>query len=197
MKLNWAERWAVNNPTRPIQQYLEILWVMNRINLRPGARILEIGCGRGAGSSILKKAFHPSMLHSMDLDIRMIRMACEYLSPEEKDGISFYVGDAASLPYPGETLDAVFGFGVLHHIEVWQAALAEIIRVLKKGGIYVFEELYPSLYQNALTRHILLHPATNRFRSNDLKQAVHGSGLVLMDYLEITKIGILGIGKKR
>ena len=124
-------------------------------------------------------------------------MACEYLSLGEKDGISFYVGDATSLPYPGETLDAVFGFGVLHHIEVWQAALAEIIRVLKKGGIYVFEELYPSLYQNALTRHILLHPATNRFRSDDLKQAVHGSGLMLMDYLEITKIGILGIGKKR
>jgi len=172
MKLNWAERWAVNNPTRPIQQYLEILWVMRRITLKPGARVLEIGCGRGAGSSIIKKAFHPSLLHSMDLDIGMIRMAGEYLTPAEKDGIAFYVGDAGSLPYPDETLDAVFGFGVLHHIEDWQAALAEITRVLKSGGTYVFEELYPSLYQNALTRHILLHPTTNRFRSNDLKLAV-------------------------
>jgi ubiquinone/menaquinone biosynthesis C-methylase UbiE len=196
MKLNWAERWAVNNPTRPIQQYLEVLWIMNRINLRPGARILEIGCGRGAGSCILKKAFHPSVLHSMDLDIRMIRMAGEYLSAKEIEGISFYVGDAASLPYPDETLDAVFGFGVLHHIEDWQAALDEIIRVLKKGGIYVFEELYPSLYQNALTRHILLHPTSNRFRSSDLKQAVQGSGLAMIDYLEVQKIGILGTAKK-
>lgn len=196
MKLNWAERWAVNNPTRPIQQYLEILWVMSRINVRPGARILEIGCGRGAGAFIIKKAFHPSVLHGMDLDIGMIRMAGRYLRPAAKDGIVFYAGNAGSLPYPDETLDAVFGFGVLHHIEDWQAALAEILRVLKSGGIYVFEELYPSLYQNAVTRHILLHPTRNRFRSDDLKLAVRESGLMMLDYLELKKIGILGMAKK-
>jgi ubiquinone/menaquinone biosynthesis C-methylase UbiE len=197
MKLNWGERLAVNNPTRPIQQHLEILWVKNRIKLDRGARILEIGCGRGAGSSIIKKTFHPAFLHAMDLDIQMIMMAEEYLTSEERAGISFYVGDAIRLPYHDRDLDAVFGFGVLHHIEDWQAALAEIVRVLKPGGIFIFEELYPSLYQNCFTKHFLLHPTENRFLSQDLKRAMKKSDLVLGNYLELRKIGILGFAVKQ
>ena len=100
----------------------------------------------------------------------MIRKAHDYLSPEKRNGISFFVGDVVRLPYQDRTMDAVFGFGVLHHIPDWQGALAEIVRVLKPGGIYFFEELYPTLYQNIITRHILLHPTDNRFRSQRLER---------------------------
>ena len=36
MKLNWAERMAVNNPIRPLQQRLELTLVEKRIPLKPG-----------------------------------------------------------------------------------------------------------------------------------------------------------------
>ena len=70
MKLNWAERLAVNNPIRPLQQRLEIGLMKKNIRLKPDALVLEIGCGRGAGSYLIKTMFDPAYVHAMDLDIR-------------------------------------------------------------------------------------------------------------------------------
>ena len=196
MKLNWAERWAVNNSLRVIQQRLEMRWLRKNSDFKPGALVLEVGCGRGAGARLILQQFHPAFLQAMDLDIGMIRKARDYLSQESGKRISFYVGDAFRLPYKDETLDALFGFGVLHHIPDWQSALLEIARVLKTGGIYFLEELYPSLYQNFITKHILLHPRENRFLSQDLKQALIAANLHLENSLELPKIGIFGISIK-
>jgi ubiquinone/menaquinone biosynthesis C-methylase UbiE len=197
MKLNWAERWAVNNPLRPLQQQIEMQWFKQRVLLKPGARVLEVGCGRGAGSRLIKSMFKPALLHAVDLDIGMIRRARRYLSPQVREGISLYTGDVSRLPYRNGTMDAVFGFGVLHHIPDWQGALAEIVRVLKVGGLYCFEELYPSLYQNFLTRRVLLHPIGNRFQSKDFRQTLEETGLAPGDSREYKKLGIIGFAAKR
>jgi ubiquinone/menaquinone biosynthesis C-methylase UbiE len=197
MKLNWAERMAVNNPIRPLQQRLEIGLLKKGIRLKPDAVVLEIGCGRGAGAFLIKTMFKPAMLHAMDLDIRMIQKAFNYLSSEKRSGVSFYVGDVNQLPYQDGIMDAIFGFGVLHHIPDWQGALSEVVRVLKPGGVYFFEELYPTLYQNILTRHILLHPTENRFCSQDLKQGLCMAGLELGKCVEIKKLEIFGLAIKR
>ncbi len=50
MKLNWAERLAVNNPIRVFEQRMEIGWMKSRKSLEPGGVLLEIGCGRGVGA---------------------------------------------------------------------------------------------------------------------------------------------------
>jgi ubiquinone/menaquinone biosynthesis C-methylase UbiE len=196
MKLNWAERLAVNNPLRPLQQRLEITLLKRHLPLKSGLRILEIGCGRGAGARLIKDIFHPSRIHATDLDVEMIRMSHTYLMPEDRTGIDFCVADAAMLPFPERSMDAVFGFGVLHHVPDWQSALSEVVRVLKPGGIYFFEELFPPLYQNFITKHILLHPKENRFKSHELKKTMKQSGLVLGKYFEIRLIEIFGVAEK-
>jgi ubiquinone/menaquinone biosynthesis C-methylase UbiE len=196
MKLNWAERLAVNNPLRPLQQRFEINWWQKRVTLPVGANILEIGCGRGAGSYLIKQAFRPAHIHAMDLDIDMIRKTGTYLNPGQRTGISFFVGDVCALPLLDRTMDAVFGFGVLHHIPDWQGALREIARVMKPGGRYLFEELYPALYQNVLTRHLLLHPVENRFYSADWKKEILAVGFTLEDCIENPYLEILGYAVK-
>lgn len=197
MKLNWAERAVVNNPSRILQQQFEARWFARNMPICPGSTILEVGCGRGAGARIIFNRFHPKKLHAMDLDLKMIRMARRRLGKEELEKIALYVGDLTQLPFHDESQDAVFGFGVLHHVPDWQAALAEIARVLKPSGIYYIEELYPSLYLNFVTRKILLHPHENRFESGDFRKALIDRGLALNYALEHRMLGILGVAVKK
>jgi len=193
MKLNWAERWVVNNPSRVFQQRIELAWLKKRMPLKTGARVLEIGCGRGAGARLVSETFAPALLHAQDLDIEMIRKAGRYLKGDFPGNLSFSVADAARIPFRDRSLDAVFDFGVLHHVPDWQAALTEIARVLKPGGLFFIEELYPALYQNFITRHILLHPAENRFRSKDLRRALGQRGMPLQTCFEVPHLWLLGV----
>ena len=48
------------------------------------------------------------------------------------------VADAEQLPYDDDTFDLVMGHAVLHHIPDLDTAFAEILRVLKPGGRFVF-----------------------------------------------------------
>jgi ubiquinone/menaquinone biosynthesis C-methylase UbiE len=99
--------------------------------------------------------------------------------------------DLAQLPYGDGVFDAVFGFGVLHHLPDWRQGLAELARVLKTGGSYYLEELYPTLYQNFITRHILLHPEEDRFTSSHLKAALDAARLSITQAVEWKPVGIL------
>jgi len=196
MKLNWAERCAVNNPLRVIQQRIEIRLLKRMATLGARSHVLEVGCGRGAGAELVFKEFQPALFHASDLDLEMIQRAQRYLSQEVRSKIFFYVGDVLTLPYREAFMDAVFVFGVLHHIEDWAKSLAEIARVLKRGGLFFFEELYPSLYQNFITKHLLLHPRHNRFYSSELREALKQADLPIKEALECKRLGILGVSVK-
>jgi len=196
MKLNWAERWVVNNPIRVYQQRLELFFLKKKIKLNHRASILEIGCGRGAGAVLILNELKPTLLHAFDVDSAMINKAKKHISFEQKKRILLSIADIIQIPYKNHLFDAVFIFGVLHHVPHWRGALTEISRVLKPGGVFVFEELYPSLYQNFITKHILLHPKENRFHSDDLKSALCEKGLPLKTAWEIKSLGIVGISEK-
>jgi ubiquinone/menaquinone biosynthesis C-methylase UbiE len=197
MKLNWGEQLAVNNPLRPIMQRLEIQWFRRKLPLAAGGKILEVGCGRGMGARLIHKVFHPLQLSIQDLDIKMIRKAKYRYAPSEEQGVTVSVGDAAYLSFKTDMFDAVFGFGVLHHVPDWREALGEIGRVLKPGGIYFVEEIFPSLYQNWITKHLLLHPKEDRFRSKDFRQAFERMNMPFFASFELPGFGILAVAVKQ
>ncbi len=195
-KLNWGERLAVNTPVRVLQQGVEISWMARVCQARGFARALEVGCGRGAGARLIKRRFKPAELHATDLDVEMVLKAVRYLSSGERETIHLCAADLLALPYPTGSMDAVFGFGVLHHIPDWRGGLKEVTRVLGPGGFYFLEEIYPTLYQNFLTRHILVHPHRDRFDGNDLRLALERAGLSLIAEWEVKYVGIIAVAQK-
>jgi SAM-dependent methyltransferase len=93
-------------------------------------------------------------------------------------------------------MDAVFNFGIVHHLEDWEKGIQEIARILKSGGAFYFEEIYPALYANMITRRLVAHPTENRFYSQEYRTALVKSGLRLLQGYKESRFGILGVAVK-
>ena len=196
MKVNWLERLWVNSPVRLLVQRQETGFFKRLRDMEPGGHVLEIGCGRGAGAELILSAFRPRRVDALDLDHDMILLAKRRRSRQRNGHLFFYVADAQYLPYPDACLDGVFNFGIIHHLEDWEQGVREIARVLKSGGGFYFEEIYPPLYANPLFRHLLDHPTENRFHGREFRGALKAAGLALLPGYRETPFGILGVAVK-
>jgi ubiquinone/menaquinone biosynthesis C-methylase UbiE len=196
MKVNWAERLWVNSPLRFLIQKRETRFFKRLRNLKPGTRCLEIGCGHGAGAQIILNTFQPASLDGLDVDPFMIKLALRRQRKRRTNQLRFLVGDAQNLPYVDNSMDAVFNFGIIHHLENWRQSISEVARVLKRGGGFYFEEIYPPLYANLITRILLEHPTENRFHGPEYRGALQSEGFRLLPGYKETRFAILGVAVK-
>jgi len=86
------------------------------------------------------------------------------------------VGDATHLEAEDATYDAVFDFGIIHHIPNWKKALAEIWRVLKPGGRLYAEEALRDLISQQMCRALFNHPWDDPFDHDQFIAGLHQAG---------------------
>ena len=181
MKLNAAETLLVSNPARGLVQRLYegrlLLELGGRLD---GARVLEAGCGQGVGARIVLEQFGASQVCAIDLDPRQVRRAQRRLAGYPQGRVVLTIGVVERLPFPDQCFDAVFDFGVLHHIPAWQTAVAEIRRVLKPCGRFFFEEVTRAALNRWLYRTFLKHPAENRFSEAEFVAELEAHGVELL-----------------
>jgi ubiquinone/menaquinone biosynthesis C-methylase UbiE len=77
--------------------------------------------------------------------------------------------------------DAVFDFGIIHHIERWMDALCEVERVLRPGGIFYAEEPLRKTIDHPITRRLTRHPNGNRFDSDQFAAGLQKAGLITLE----------------
>jgi ubiquinone/menaquinone biosynthesis C-methylase UbiE len=200
MKLNAAETVLVNNPVRAlVQRWYESRLLMELGGRLDSARVLDAGCGRGVGVQILLEQFGAARVYAIDLDPKQIRRAQRRLADRPSDRALLAVGSVEGLPFPDESFDAVFDFGVRHHAPDWQAAVAQIGRVLRPGGRFFFEEVTRAALNRRLYRTFLRHPAENRFSEAEFvaELAVHGIELLADPRRILANDIFIGVGVRR
>lgn len=103
----------------------------------PGGNVLDVGTGCGSMAVVL--AQHGFDVTTVDLDTQSIECVRERARQAGKavaDRIHFVRGDALRLPFDGQSFDAVFSFDSLHHLPDCDAAVGEMLRVLRPGGVF-------------------------------------------------------------
>jgi len=180
MKLNAVEKYLMNNPIRAaVQRHYEAP-LLERIGGRlDGMRVLEIGCGRGVGTEILLNRFGAAFVHAVDIDPDMVGLAQNRLARYIPERVKVEVADATQIPVTDNAFDAVVDFGIIHHIPVWQDAIPEIVRVLKPGGRFIFEEVTKHALDRWFYRTFLEHPKENRFSAEEFVAALEEHGIAV------------------
>lgn len=175
MRLNAVEFALMNNPLRAaVQRYLEAPRLLAMGGSMSGGRALEIGCGRGVGVELILARFCADRVDAFDFDPRMVERAVRRLADHD-DRVRLWVGDASAIAAPDDSYDAVFDFGIVHHVAHWRSVVSEVRRVLKPGGRFYAEEiLAPFIHR---TRHILRHPQSDRFDAVQFCSALADEGL--------------------
>jgi ubiquinone/menaquinone biosynthesis C-methylase UbiE len=182
MKLNYIEKALMNNPIRAFVQRHHEAAMMERLGGRcEGNKVLEIGCGRGVGTEIIFERFGASEVHAFDLDPKMIEMARRRLTKYPPEKLRLFVGDAEKIDAEDASFDAVFDFGIIHHIPVWQKPVAEVARVLKSGGRFYFEEVTAQALNRWFYRTFLEHPIENRFTVEDFVAELQRNEIIVGD----------------
>ena len=127
-----GEVWNWETPAGRIRWARRVKMLTN--HLREGQKVLELGCGTG---------FFTQSLANTKAEVTAIDISPDLLAVARAEipanNVTFEVQNAYALSYGGETFDSVVGSSVLHHLEV-DAALKEIWRVLKPGGLVFFTE---------------------------------------------------------
>ena len=103
--------------------------------IRPGQRVLDLGCGTGTLAVMAKLAQPSAEVSGLDADPDMLKVA-KYKSTLQKVSVNFDIGFTNNLPYPDEYFDRVLSSIMIHHLKTPDKikTAQEVYRVLKPGG---------------------------------------------------------------
>lgn len=176
MKLNIWERFFILSPFRPlVQRHLEARQLFQMGGPLNGGRVLEIGCGPGWGIELIDALFGADEIHAFDLDSDMVKRAGRRnLRRASRTGL--WAGNVRRIPVPDASYDAVFNFGVIHHVVDWRAALGEVFRVLKPGGRFYCEEILKRYITHPLLSRLMAHPQQDRFDGLVFREGLSQAG---------------------
>ncbi|MFA5197461.1 MAG: methyltransferase domain-containing protein [Patescibacteria group bacterium] len=116
--------------TRYAFNWSRVAKTIEKMQIKPGSKVLDLGCGNGRVIDVLKK--YSVVYTGLDISKNLIKLA-QKKYPEER----FIVGDLLKTPFSDKEFDCVLSLATLHHIpssEQRLNALKEIYRILKPGG---------------------------------------------------------------
>jgi SAM-dependent methyltransferase len=110
-------------------------WEREHLDLQPGQRLLDVGCGLGdAALSLAAELGRTGEIVGIDRSTEMIAAATSRAGSAPCHA-RFTVGDAQQLDEPGDSFDVVRSERTLQWLPDPESAVAEMARVLRRGGL--------------------------------------------------------------
>jgi ubiquinone/menaquinone biosynthesis C-methylase UbiE len=105
----------------------------NRMDISPGHKVLDLGCGIGGATFALAEITGPTgLVAGVDISSSLIEVAVSRAT--NRSGLEFRVGDACAIPYPDGFFDVARTERVFLYLPDRLAAIHEMKRVVKPGG---------------------------------------------------------------
>ncbi len=139
------------NPLRmAVREHFEVKPLKHLADPGKIAHALHYCSRNGAGTALIHKYFAPVRIAAVDPDPRLATIARESLVDLP---VTVAQGSLTRLDYGDAIFDAAFVLGELHNYPEWRDCLAEIARVIKRGGWFFIEELSAESFEYALGRY--------------------------------------------
>lgn len=159
-----------------LEPTLAMLLELTRGPLPPLGLVLDLGCGEGRALPWLRDHLRPGALVGIDVDAALVTRA-RRLAAAERIRADLCVGTATKLELPDASVDLVLSHQTLHHLEDPRAALHEIHRVLRPGGILLAAESCRPFLRLLWVRLGFRHPAGAARSAEEWLELVRSSGL--------------------
>ncbi len=112
----------------PVQDFV------SQLNLKPGQRVLDVGCGIGGGDFYMA-AEHGVFVHGIDLSVNMVLIAIERAGKVPGGAsVSFQIADCTLANYPPQSFDVIYSRDTILHIQDKPALFRRFAEWLKPGG---------------------------------------------------------------
>ena len=140
----WAE---TGEGEKMEHHHLDItLKTLQLMDLRPGQRVLDLGCGAGWATRLLARAVtedttREANVVGLDVSDKMIRLAQD--TSREFSNLRFVVGPATNIPERDDFFERVLSVESFYYYPDQGSALDEVFRVMAPGGrLFILINLY-------------------------------------------------------
>ncbi|KAK9864301.1 hypothetical protein WJX84_007766, partial [Apatococcus fuscideae] len=107
---------------------------IDRLNLKPGQHVLDVGCGIGGGCFLMAQQ-HAVSVHGVDLSVNMVLVALDRAAANDKGSkVSFEIADCLTMDFAPSNYDVVYSRDTLLHIHNKKRLFQRLFQALKPGG---------------------------------------------------------------
>ena len=118
-----------------MHRILEAPAMLRSLDIPKYASIMEIGCGSGLAFNSIIRICKPIRMVGVDIEMDMLEKAVK----KQDLVVELYQQDVRDLEFADKSFDVIIDFGTCYHIRKRPMALSEISRVLRPGGLLLYE----------------------------------------------------------